>query len=408
MKRLMKASAIPDIVRAHTSIALIRWTNPVTPYTKYAFCNPPIGQRTSATAPPRDDRSPPPSTTARRIAAQRLHHRFAVQPVAASIGHRSTVPSHEAIWRTTSNSSVTVPGRSHFLESAVAVNQRRRRFTAIFHRCRSCLPSSSLLDSADGEKDRRWFPPLPLATAAAADRTKDDGGEVDTVDILRHSRTEEDLTLDSTASWFGREKRKEERRHRRTRRRRTMSESREYFLLQSPPTIVVHASSPVHEKGRGAISALTLIAAPLCQKSFSGAAMSVKAEMAPLPFSWTGDDAWTTMVGGDCNRKYSRLSDIVRRRRVRRWRLSSFLFSWPNQLAVESNVRSSSVRLWRSMSTVSTSPPSSSVRSAAAAVASGNGGNQRRSFSPSAESSSDDDGKQLRQRWKMAVNLLLR
>nr|GMD66287.1 hypothetical protein Iba_chr12cCG13550 [Ipomoea batatas] len=43
-----------------------------------------------------------------------------------------------------------------------------------------------------------------------------------------------------------------------------------------------------------------------------------------------------------------------------------------------------------------------------AAVASGNGGNQRRSFSPSAESSSDDDGKQLRQRWKMAVNLLLR
>nr|GMD66288.1 hypothetical protein Iba_chr12cCG13560 [Ipomoea batatas] len=47
-----------------------------------------------------------------------------------------------------------------------------------------------------------------------------------------------------------------------------MSESREYFLLQSPPTIVVHASSPVHEKGRGAISALTLIAAPLCRKSF--------------------------------------------------------------------------------------------------------------------------------------------
>nr|GMD96836.1 G-type lectin S-receptor-like serine/threonine-protein kinase SD3-1 [Ipomoea batatas] len=97
--------------------------------------------------------------------------------------------------------------RSHFLESAVAVNQRRRRFTAIFHRCRSCLPSSSLLYTADGEKDRRWIPSLPLATAAAVDRTEDDGGEVDTVDILRHSRTEEDLPLDSTASWFGREKR---------------------------------------------------------------------------------------------------------------------------------------------------------------------------------------------------------
>nr|GMD88353.1 hypothetical protein Iba_chr14cCG6230 [Ipomoea batatas] len=92
----------------------------------------------------------------------------------------------------------------------------------------------------------------------------------------------------------------------------------------------------------------------------------------------------------------------------RRWRLSSLLFSRPNQLAVESNGRSSSVRLWRSMSTVSTSPPSSSVRSTAAAVASGNGGIQRRSFSPSAVYSSDDDGKQLRQRWKMAVNLLLR
>nr|GMC90783.1 serine/threonine-protein kinase tricorner-like [Ipomoea batatas] len=52
------------------------------------------------------------------------------------------------------------------------------------------------------------------------------------------------------------------------RRRLTMSERREYFLLQSPPTIVVHASSPIHEEGRGAISALTLIAAPHCRKSF--------------------------------------------------------------------------------------------------------------------------------------------
>nr|GMD54312.1 hypothetical protein Iba_chr11cCG10960 [Ipomoea batatas] len=34
------------------------------------------------------------------------------------------------------------------------------------------------------------------------------------------------------------------------RRRLSMSGSREYFLLQSPQTIVVHASSPVHEKGR--------------------------------------------------------------------------------------------------------------------------------------------------------------
>nr|GLL49724.1 sucrose nonfermenting 4-like protein isoform X2 [Ipomoea trifida] len=74
------------------------------------------------------------------------------------------------------------------------------------------LPSGSPLDLS-----------LRLATAAAVDRTEEDGGEGDTVDILRHSRTEEDLPLDSTASWFGREKRKEERRHRRARRRRTMS-----------------------------------------------------------------------------------------------------------------------------------------------------------------------------------------
>nr|GLL42105.1 hypothetical protein Itr_chr12CG17490 [Ipomoea trifida] len=52
------------------------------------------------------------------------------------------------------------------------------------------------------------------------------------------------------------------------RRRLTMSGSREYFLLQSPPTIVVHASSPVHEEGRGAIAALTLVAAPHRRKSF--------------------------------------------------------------------------------------------------------------------------------------------
>nr|GMC86830.1 hypothetical protein Iba_chr04dCG14480 [Ipomoea batatas] len=74
---------------------------------------------------------------------------------------------------------------------------RRRETMAVAGGEGGSLPSSTVAEAVCrhqrcctppmGGKDRRWISPLPLATAAAVDRTEDDGGEVDTVDILRHS-----------------------------------------------------------------------------------------------------------------------------------------------------------------------------------------------------------------------------